>query len=416
MGLGLLVFTFVFLVGTLLKLTDKLLESGVPAHLALELILLILPSVMAITVPMAVLVGILLGIGRLAADREILAIRASGISLFQIAKPIAALAILLSAFMIWANMQLIPYLNLKFADLQTQVLFKALSSIPAGEAFPIPTEGQGNDSSILIDYKDPDTGTMHGITMLAKWKADSSETANRTQLAELATSTTKARAELEAKLKDDDKKKDKKKSKESALEERKLKEQQDWNELLNERMHEVLIVAETGVFEPQIENRVVYVRLTTGSIHLTDPDNKGAYDVIRFDSFTRGIVPSFDKIEKGYFEKDPREMTNRELKAQIAYRDKGRKYSVELYRRYSVPLACLAFALIALPLAVYVRPTGKAVAFGLSFLLILFYYGMLEYGVALTHNNSSIGPFAMFLPNLIVAGIGIFMLYRMVTK
>lgn len=416
MGLGLLVFTFVFLVGTLLKLTDKLLESGVPAHLALELILLILPSVMAITVPMAVLVGILLGIGRLAADREILAIRASGISLFQIAKPIAALAILLSAFMIWANMQLIPYLNLKFADLQTQVLFKALSSIPAGEAFPIPTEGQGNDSSILIDYKDPDTGTMHGITMLAKWKADSSETANRTQLAELATSTTKARAELEAKLKDDDKKKDKKKSKESALEERKLKEQQDWNELLNERMHEVLIVAESGVFEPQIENRVVYVRLTTGSIHLTDPDNKGAYDVIRFDSLTRGIVPSFDKIEKGYFEKDPREMTNRELKAQIAYRDKGRKYSVELYRRYSVPLACLAFALIALPLAVYVRPNGKAVAFGLSFLLILFYYGMLEYGVALTHNNSSIGPFAMFLPNLIVAGIGIFMLYRMVTK
>src|SRR5690606_19451191 len=72
--LGLLVFTFVFLVGALFKLASKLLASGIPVPMVMELILLILPGVMAITIPMSVLVGILLGVGRLAADREILAI------------------------------------------------------------------------------------------------------------------------------------------------------------------------------------------------------------------------------------------------------------------------------------------------------------------------------------------------------
>lgn len=419
-GLGLIVFTFVFLVAQIFKLADLLLNSGIPARIALELIALMMPGVMAITIPMALLVGILLGVGRLAADREVLAIRASGISLTHLAKPVIGFAIVVASMMIWANMRLIPYLNLKSSDLQVQILFHALSAIPTGTPFELPTEGEEDrDTTILIDSKDRDSGQLQGVTILTQVEASESPTDIATKVNNLNTTTIKealASGEEPQKPEKKEKKKKKKKTREQRLAERREKQAKEWNELLTKPIQDIIVMAESGSFEPVIDDRVVYIKLTNGSIQLTDPHNPAAYDVIKFESLTKGIVPTFSRIEKGYFEKDPREMSTPELKDQIQRRDKGQKYSTELYQRFSVPLACIAFAFIAFPLAVYVRPTGKAVAFGISFLLILFYYGFMEYGVALSHGNSPLGPLAIFLPNVIIAIIGCFMLYRIVTR
>lgn len=411
-GLGLVVFTFVFLIGQMFTLADYLLNSGIPPRLGLELILLILPGLMSITIPMAVLVGVLMGIGRLAADREILAIKASGISVVRLAIPIIAFTVGITSIMMLANVKLVPYLNLKRADLQVQILFHALSAIPAGVPFKMPSKGRADKSSIFISSKDPETGTMQGVAILAQMESSGANDSFQTSISDLVTtdieevlrSTNSGRvADLSDKAKEA-------LSKEDRLALRRLKQQQEWNEKINKPVQDVFITAEEGVFDPQIADRAVYVRLSNGSIHITDPEDKAAYDVIRFDNMTRGLVPTFDKIEKGYFEKAPAEMSVGELRHQISTRQKGGKYAVELYQRFSVPLACIAFALIAFPLAVYVRPTGKAVAFGLSFLLILIYYGLLQYGVAL---GSAV---AIFLPNLLIAGVGVFMLYRITTR
>jgi len=406
-GLGLLVFTFVFLTGTLFKLINDLANSGVPVGMATELILLILPRIMAITVPMSILVGVLLGIGRLAADREILAVRASGISLTQLIKPVIIFAIIVSGLMMWANMRLIPYFNLKSADLLVQVLFRSLSAMPEGVPVPLETEGAGGESTIFVSSKDPDTGKMHGISILTKIQSDDETLKMRGELNDINTTSIKENASRA--IADDKPSKETKNKK-------KKRQEVTWDTRLNERTQNVLILAQSGIFEPRVSERVVYVRLTSGSIHLTDPDEKAAYDIVNFGTMTKGIVPRFDRMSKGSFDKDPVEMSTGELKRQISVKDRGRKYSVELYQRFSVPLACIAFALIAFPLAIYVRPTGKAVAFGISFLLILVYYGLLQYGVALGHEGNSLGPFAIFLPNLLIAGIGCFLLYRMVTK
>lgn len=415
-ALGLVVFTFVFLVGQLFKLADMLLNSGIPGKIAIELILLLLPGVMAITIPMALLVGILLGVGRLAADREILAIKASGISLTHLLKPIIAFAIFVSAMMMWGNMKLIPYLNLKSSDLQVQILFHALSAIPSGTPFELPTDGQGQDTTILIDSKDQETGNMKGVTILTQIKSDKESGGLLPNLSDINTSDVKNA--LADKLQPDakPKKQKKKSSKQAKLEERRKEQEEKWNRQVTKPVQDIVILAKEGRFEPRISERVVYVRLTKGSIQMNDPKNPVAYDIIQFDSLSKGIVPTFSRIEKGYFDKAPREMTNPELQQRIQRKDKGRKYSTELYQRFSVPLACIAFALIAFPLAVYVRPTGKAVAFAISFLLILFYYGLLEYGVALSHSSSSFGTFAIFMPNVIIAAIGCVMLYRIVRR
>ena len=83
--LGLAVFTFVFFVPQLVRLMDLIVRhSGGTGTVAL-LFLCTLPPVLIFTIPMAVLVGVLIGLGRLSSDSEIVALHASGVSLRRLA-------------------------------------------------------------------------------------------------------------------------------------------------------------------------------------------------------------------------------------------------------------------------------------------------------------------------------------------
>jgi LPS export ABC transporter permease LptF/LPS export ABC transporter permease LptG len=90
--LGLVVFTFVFFVPQLVRLTGLFVRhTGSGAQIA-ELFLCIFPGVFAFTVPMAILIGVLLGLGRMSADSEIIALTALGIGRRRILLPVGVLA------------------------------------------------------------------------------------------------------------------------------------------------------------------------------------------------------------------------------------------------------------------------------------------------------------------------------------
>ncbi|HEY4777390.1 MAG TPA: LptF/LptG family permease [Candidatus Acidoferrales bacterium] len=120
--LGLAVFTFVFFVPQLVRLMDLVVRhSGGIATVAL-LFLCSLAPVLAFTIPMAVLVGVLIGLGRLSADSEIVAIHASGISMRRLLVPIgfvaASCAVLTLALTFW----LIPLSWRTLAKLEQKLL------------------------------------------------------------------------------------------------------------------------------------------------------------------------------------------------------------------------------------------------------------------------------------------------------
>src|SRR5437762_7185888 len=77
-GLGLLLFTFVILLQQITIFISILISRGADLGTTLKLFLNLLPSVFAITIPMAFLLGVLLAFGRLASESEIVAMRASG--------------------------------------------------------------------------------------------------------------------------------------------------------------------------------------------------------------------------------------------------------------------------------------------------------------------------------------------------
>ncbi|HEY7713425.1 MAG TPA: LPS export ABC transporter permease LptF [Candidatus Binatia bacterium] len=95
--IGLLAFTFILLIGRMLKLIELVLTRGVPMLQIGKLLSLILPTFLEMTVPMAFLLAILLGLGRMSNDQELLAMKASGVSPAQILWPTIVVALMMAA-------------------------------------------------------------------------------------------------------------------------------------------------------------------------------------------------------------------------------------------------------------------------------------------------------------------------------
>jgi LPS export ABC transporter permease LptF/LPS export ABC transporter permease LptG len=91
--LGLAVFTFVFFVPQLVRLMELVVRHSGGIGMVILLFLCTLPPVLVFTIPMAVLVGVLIGLGRLSSDSEIVALHASGISLRRLLVPIGFVAL-----------------------------------------------------------------------------------------------------------------------------------------------------------------------------------------------------------------------------------------------------------------------------------------------------------------------------------
>jgi lipopolysaccharide export system permease protein len=108
---GLLAFTFVLLIARILKLIELVVTRGIPVAQTAKLFSLILPSFLELTVPMAFLLAILLGLGRLSNDQELLAMKASGISPMQILWPIAAAAAIIVVITLLLTMLVRPAAN-----------------------------------------------------------------------------------------------------------------------------------------------------------------------------------------------------------------------------------------------------------------------------------------------------------------
>ena len=86
--IGLMVFTFVMLMNQILLLAEILITRRVDFINIFLIIYYSLPALTVLTIPMSLLLGILLGLGRLSSDSELTVMRAAGISLYRIAVPI----------------------------------------------------------------------------------------------------------------------------------------------------------------------------------------------------------------------------------------------------------------------------------------------------------------------------------------
>lgn len=110
-ALGVLLLTFALVTGRLLKLTEMVVNRGVTLSDVMSLIGCIMPAFLELTFPMAVLLGVLMGFGRMSGDRELIAARACGMSLYRLSIPVLLVAGVVYAVSSWLAFSVRPWAN-----------------------------------------------------------------------------------------------------------------------------------------------------------------------------------------------------------------------------------------------------------------------------------------------------------------
>jgi LPS export ABC transporter permease LptG len=115
------------------RYSDIFFSVNIPKNFIWQLTFALIPNVIAFTAPMAILIGVIIGLSKMQGDSELIAIRASGVGNLQITLPVLILGLLLSFFAFFINLKGVPIASniVRGIALQT-ALYKLESPIEPG--------------------------------------------------------------------------------------------------------------------------------------------------------------------------------------------------------------------------------------------------------------------------------------------
>ena len=168
-------FTVVSLsVGVMFELVRKIVESGLPVLIAIQVLLLRLPSFLVISFPMATLMATLLAYSRLSANSELTALRSVGVTARRMVAPALALSLVMTSLTFVFNDVIVPRTNRNAEVTMQRALGKAIAT-EKGDDIVYSRFGRlaGGDSSDrsrglaqLFYAREFRKGTMQGVTVL----------------------------------------------------------------------------------------------------------------------------------------------------------------------------------------------------------------------------------------------------------
>jgi len=120
--LALLVFTFLLILQPVMQYAEALLAKGVPTADVLRIIWTLVPQALGISIPVALLVGLLVALGRLSGDREAVAFLACGVSLWRLLRPVAILGLAATAATLYVMITAIPDANQTFREITYSIV------------------------------------------------------------------------------------------------------------------------------------------------------------------------------------------------------------------------------------------------------------------------------------------------------
>src|SRR5437660_1713927 len=119
--LGFAFYTSIILMRQLFDLAATIIRQSLSIGTVGRLLMLSLPHIVVLTVPMALLFGILIAIGRLSADSEIIAMRALGISTRAIYRPVFIFSFAVFLLNLYLMQVVLPRGNSKFQALRAEI-------------------------------------------------------------------------------------------------------------------------------------------------------------------------------------------------------------------------------------------------------------------------------------------------------
>jgi len=423
------VITLFFLLNILFRELGRLLSRGLEFGLIVEYFALHMGWIVALTLPMAVLPAVLMAFGRLSSDNEIVAIKASGISLYRIIAPVLVAAAALCAFCIWFGNSILPDMNhrarLLTSDiarkrptltLEPGVVFEVTPSLHLSARVIKESEGHSKLWGIIVDdYSEPDvTQTVfadsgeidvdraHGTLTLDLYhgaieKIDYRKLGEyvhisfpRMRIMPEVPGLVLSRSESEYRG-------DREKSARTMLREVQQKralvaaQQAKIRQMLDlphgQVLRDLLPHKKLNKLRPQEVDRL---------LRQFDPSTASGREKVALSQMEMRTLTSIRDV-----------LLNIEsLQRSIS------KLMVEVHKKYSIPVACVVFVLIGAPLGIMAHRGGWAVGGGISLFFFLLYWTLLIGGEELA-DRRIISPFwAMWSADIMVGGAGIYLLIR----
>ena len=131
-GIGLLVFTFLFIIPEFMRYAEDYIAKGAPMQVVAEVFVALLPMALGLTIPMSLLMALLVAFGRLSADREFVAFQACGISMRRLLRPVGLVSVLCFGATLYVLLVSVPASNQRFRE----ITFKIIASLAEGEVKP----------------------------------------------------------------------------------------------------------------------------------------------------------------------------------------------------------------------------------------------------------------------------------------
>ena len=157
--LGFLAYTFILLIRTILVLADFAVRRSAPFREVANLVALSLPWIIVLTLPMAFLLGVLVGLGRLGADSELTALSACGVGPGAIYRPLLGAAAVASAGVLFLYNVVLPPANEALQRAMARVAATSIVNVVAPRTFREPRPG----ITFFFDRVAPDGRSFEGV-------------------------------------------------------------------------------------------------------------------------------------------------------------------------------------------------------------------------------------------------------------
>jgi LPS export ABC transporter permease LptG/LPS export ABC transporter permease LptF len=372
--LGFITYTFLIVMRGIYSLIEQVLVRGVSFADAGKVLLTTIPHVVILTIPMSFLFGVLLAIGRMNADSELVALQAAGIPIRRLLRPIVILGLLLSAVNGYLYLEVIPRSSRELRDLKVR-LFASAKNL--GRIDPRVFHEEIPNVLLYVREVDNDSGEWRNILFFDS----SSPGEERLTLAKRGQMVT---AGLPGMV-------------DANLASGEPPEMERWIRLEDVVTHQ-FIRAEPETYRVN-RNRSQLIRPNTKSQgKVRYRLSMGERDTGDLVSFVRG-----GELEAADTERESEEDTG--LRRRLA--------SIELNKRLAIPFACTVFALLALPLGVGTGSGGRGRGFVVSIAVVLVYYLVGNQGEMLAIEGRVAPWIGIWLPNIVLTIVALALMGRM---
>jgi lipopolysaccharide export system permease protein len=436
---SLVALTCMLLLNHISRALPDLVGKGLGADVIIESLILSLPFIIALTMPMATLVAVLYGFSTLAADSELTAMKASGVSLVQMLRPalVAGLVLMLTTFFFVD--QILPRSNARLKALRMDIARKkptvalkvdGINELPPSSyhlrASRIDAETGAMREVVLFDMGlatgrriiHADSGRLafqpNGSDMTMQlfngrahdYRNDNPGSLEVTDFEETTILVRAVQNELGRTTGDFEEGEREKSTCEMMMEvvraDRRLAEHRDRRQRLLDRDLRVLVHLE----QP---NLPVWRRDTT-AIHRCGPWS-------RVDGLMKRILlpPAVEAQDAPEAVQTSRELADLSLFGEASFAqsqvDEARtaafRYRVEIHKKLSISVACLNFILIGIALALRWPRGGLGLVMGGSMAVFTVFYVGLTAGESLADRGRMSPTLAMWAPNLLILAAGI---------